>query len=100
MGGLPCRRSIFLGGRKLQEGIEMDRKLHLLESFTAQGPDGQAYKVFGYEHLVRDETFAGPEEHWEPTGVSEYRLADGRHVDLAPDGTVRFPETEGKAVAA
>ena len=78
----------------------MDRKLHLLESFTAQGPDGQTYKVFGYEHLVRDETFAGPEEHWEPTGVSEYRLADGRHVDLAPDGTVRFPETEGKAVAA
>ena len=61
----------------------MDRKLHLLESFTAQGPDGQTYKVFGYEHLVRDETFAGPDEHWEPTGVSEYRLADGRRVDLA-----------------
>jgi len=77
----------------------MDRKLHLLESFTAQGPDGQTYKVFGYEHLVRDETFAGPDEHWEPTGVSEYRLADGRRVDLA-DGTLRFFEAERRAVAA
>jgi len=78
----------------------MDRKLHLLESFTAQGPDGQTYKVFGYEHLVRDETFAGPDEHWEPTGVSEYRLADGRRVDLAADGTLRFFEAERRAVAA
>ena len=68
----------------------MDRKLHLLESFTAQGPDGQTYKVMAYEHLVRDESFAGSEEHWEPTGVSEYRLADGRRVDLADDGSVRF----------
>jgi hypothetical protein len=32
----------------------MDRKLHLLESFTAQGTDGRTYRVFGYEHLVRD----------------------------------------------
>ena len=78
----------------------MDRKLHLLESFTAQWPDGQTYKVFGYEHLVRDETFAGPHEHWEPTGVSEYRLADGRRVDLAADGTLRFFEAERRAVAA
>ena len=78
----------------------MDRKLHLLESFTARGPDGQTCKVFGYEHLVRDETFAGPDEHWEPTGVSEYRLADGRRVDLADDGSFRFAEIEGRAIAA
>jgi hypothetical protein len=90
----------LVAGSKLQEGIEMDRKLHLLESLSARGPDGQTYKVMGYEHLVRDETFAGSDEHWEPTGVSEYRLADGRRVELKADGSFRFAEAERKAVAA
>ena len=68
----------------------MDRKLHLLESFTAQGTDGQTYRVFGYEHLVRDESLPGAIEHWEPTGVAEYRLADGRPVEMNRDGSVRI----------
>jgi hypothetical protein len=68
----------------------MDRKLHLLESFEARGQDGKSYRVFGYEHLVRDESLAGAIEHWEPTGVAEYRLADGRRVELENDGSVRI----------
>jgi hypothetical protein len=68
----------------------MDRKLHLLESFEARGQDGKSYRVFGYEHLVRDESVAGAIEHWEPTGVAEYRLADGRRVELENDGSVRI----------
>jgi hypothetical protein len=72
----------------------MDRKLHLLESFTAQGNDGRTYRVFGYEHLVRDESIAGAVEHWEPTGVAEYRLADGRRVDMRHDGSIRIVEPE------
>jgi hypothetical protein len=70
----------------------MDRKLHLLESFTAQGPDGRTYRVFGYEHLVRDETIAGAMDQWEPTGVAEYRLADGRRVDMRNDGSIHIVE--------
>jgi len=68
----------------------MDRKLHLLESFEARGQDGKSYRVFGYEHLVRDESLAGAIEHWEPTGVAEYRLGDGRRVELENDGSVRI----------
>lgn len=68
----------------------MDRKLHLLESFDARGHDGKTYRVFGYEHMVRDESLAGAIEHWEPTGVAEYRLADGRRVDVENDGSVRI----------
>jgi hypothetical protein len=72
----------------------MDRKLHLLESFTTHGTDGRTYRVFGYEHLVRDESLAGATEHWEPTGVSEYRLADGRRVEMRNDGSIRIMESE------
>jgi len=70
----------------------MDRKLHLLESFTARGPDGRQYRVFGYEHLVRDESVAGALDQWESTGQSEYRLDDGRRVDMRDDGSLRFLE--------
>jgi hypothetical protein len=68
----------------------MDRKLHLLESFDARGQDGKTYRVFGYEHMVRDESVAGAIENWEPTGVAEYRLADGRRVEMGNDGSVRI----------
>jgi hypothetical protein len=70
----------------------MERKLHLLESFDARATDGRTYKVFGYEHLVRDESIAGAIEHWEPTGVAEYRLADGRRVEMGRDGSIRLPD--------
>lgn len=66
----------------------MERKLHLLDSFPAQGSDGKPYKVCGYEHMVRDESAIDGVEHWEPTGTFEYRLADGQRVDVQADGTM------------
>lgn len=68
----------------------MERKLHLLDSFHAQGSDGKSYKVCGYEHMVRDESAVDGVEHWESTGVSEYRLADGQRVDVQADGTMQI----------
>jgi hypothetical protein len=67
----------------------MDKKLHLLESFEARGNDGRTYKIFGYEHLTRDESLPGGIERWEPTGITEYRLADGGVVEASADGTLR-----------
>ena len=71
----------------------MQKKLHFLESFTVQGSDGQAYKVCGYEHMVQSEAVADGLEHWEPTGLSEYRLEDGRRVDVRPDGRMVIVDT-------
>jgi hypothetical protein len=67
----------------------MDRKLHFLESFNADGSDGVTYKVCGYEHMVRDDSVADGLEHWEPTGELEYRLADGGRVLVRRDGSMR-----------
>ncbi len=64
----------------------MDKKLHLLESFSALGADGRAYKVMAYEHLVRPAPPVDGQDHWEATGQIEYRLADGSRVDAQPDG--------------
>ena len=55
----------------------MERKLRMLDSFAARGSDGATYKVRAYEHLVRDESLTDGREHWEPTGLAEYRLEDG-----------------------
>ena len=68
----------------------MDRRLHQLESFSARGSDGATYKVRAYEHLVRDEALHDTRERWEPTGQAEYRLDDGRRVDLHADGTMEI----------
>ena len=67
----------------------MDQRLHLLETFAARGSDGATYKVCGYEHLARDAS-APSADRWEPTGVAEYKLDDGRHVDVADDGSMRI----------
>lgn len=72
----------------------MERKLHLLESFDTHGSDGSTYKVFGFEHLVRDPSALAEPERWEPTGVAEYRLADGTPVTEAPDGSLRVSGSE------
>ena len=64
----------------------MDMRLHLLESFTANGSDGQPYKVCAYERLA---LVPGSAERWEPTGMAEYRLEDGRHVEVAKDDAMR-----------
>ena len=71
----------------------MDMKLHLLETFAADGADGAMYKVHGYERLARDETLADGRDHWEPTGVAEYRLASGELVDMLPDGSMKVVST-------
>ena len=68
----------------------MEKKLHLLDSFNARGSDGATYRVHGYEHLVRDDTQVDRIDQWESTGEAEYRLADGRRVDAAADGSLRL----------
>jgi hypothetical protein len=64
----------------------MDKRLHWLDSFEARGSDGRTYQVRAYEHLVRDESLPMGVDHWEPTGLAEYRLADGARVEARPDG--------------
>jgi hypothetical protein len=71
----------------------MDKKLHLLDSFEAQGTDGARYKVNAYEHLLRVDLVVDGQDHWEPTGLSEYRLGTGERVDVAPDGAMRIAST-------
>jgi hypothetical protein len=72
----------------------MDVKLQLLESFHAHGSDGQTYKVFGYERMARDAAVPAAIEHWQSTGTSEYRLADGRHVDESDDGSLHIERSD------
>jgi len=71
----------------------MDKKLHLLDSFEARGTDGACYKVMAYEHLLRVDLVADGQDHWESTGLSEYRLGSGERVDVAPDGAMRVAAT-------
>jgi len=71
----------------------MEKKLHLLDSFNARGSDGVTYKVCGYEHLVKNESLVDGQEHWEPTGITEYRLAEGDRVDVGHDGKMRIVST-------
>ena len=49
-----------------------------------------------YEHLLRTNVIADGQDHWEPTGMSEYRLASGERVDVAPDGVMRVVPTRVK----
>ncbi len=73
-------------------GIErewtVNLKLHLLESFGAVGSDGKAYKVRAYERLVEDPSFNDGQDHWQPSGVLEYRLDDGALIDARADGSM------------
>ena len=71
----------------------MDKKLHLLDSFEAQGTDGACYKVMAYEHLRRVDLMADGQDHWEATGLSEYRLGSGARVDVGADGAMRIAST-------
>jgi hypothetical protein len=66
----------------------MDVRLQLLETFFAAGSDGARYKVCAYDRLAPDPSIAG--EHWESTGSLEYRLSDGRVVQVHRDGTARI----------
>lgn len=64
----------------------MDLRLQLLDSFTTRGSDGQSYKVRAYDRLV---LVPGTLDNWEPAGQVEYRLEDGRPVNVRVDGTMR-----------
>jgi hypothetical protein len=66
----------------------MDKKLQWLESFEARDADGAAYKVMAYEHLLLVDRLAGGREHWESTGLTEYRLASGERVDMTSEGAM------------
>ena len=72
----------------------MEMQLHLLETFNASGSDGQRYKVRAYERLVRDPSLPTAPEHWEPTGVTELRLEDGRLIDVDGQGRMRIHGTD------
>jgi len=71
----------------------MDKQLRLLDSFPARGADGAEYKVMAYEHLARVDLMSSGAEHWEPTGLTEYRLASGERVDVLTDGGWRVVPT-------
>ena len=71
----------------------MDRKLRLLDSFKAQGANGAFYKVMAYEHMLRIDLLADGLDHWESTGLTEYRLASGERIDVTPGGGMRVVPT-------
>lgn len=71
----------------------MNHRLRLLETFVAQDLQGVHYKVCGYEHLVQPPSLPDLPQHWEPTGVAEYKLAGGEHVDFQSDGQLRVAAT-------
>jgi len=68
----------------------MNLKPHLLESFSALGSDGAPYKVRAYERMVQDPSLNDGQEHWQSSGVLEYRLEDGALVDARADGSMRI----------
>jgi hypothetical protein len=71
----------------------METMLHLLDTFTARGSDGQTYRVQAYEHLARLDAVPDTQGQWEPTGVAEYKLADGRHVSVDKDSAMTLAGT-------
>jgi hypothetical protein len=71
----------------------MDKKLHLLETHRAQGDDGNAYVVHGYEHLARLDGVPDFDDQWQPTGQSEYRLATGELIEVDRTGAMTVAGT-------
>ena len=68
----------------------MDLQLRLLDTFLATGSDGQTHKVRAFDRLMRDQSLADGIERWESTGVIEYRLDDGRLVEVLRGGSLRI----------
>lgn len=77
----------------------MDMRLHFLESFMAKGSDGSRYKVMAYERMAPDVPFTHMQQEWEPTGVTEYHLPDGRLVDVSRDGAMHIANSSVQLVA-
>ena len=72
----------------------MEKMLQRLETFTARGSDGRTYRVEAYEHLARLDAVPDTQGQWEPTGIAEYKLADGRHVSVDKNGTMTLAGTQ------
>lgn len=66
----------------------MELRFRLLDTFVAPGSDGATYKVCAYDRLAPDPSLPDS-EHWDSTGQIEYRLEDGRALQLQRDGTAR-----------
>lgn len=71
----------------------MEKMLHLLETFRASGSDGKVYVVHGYEHLARLDSVPDSQGQWEPTGVAEYKLVDGRRIEVDKQGVMTVVDT-------
>ncbi|AMO22524.1 hypothetical protein GCM10027034_29230 [Ramlibacter solisilvae] len=68
----------------------MELRLQLLETFNARGSDGATYKLCAYDRLAPDLSMAPGSERWESTGKVEYRLDDGRSVEVDGQGGLRI----------
>jgi hypothetical protein len=75
-----------------EKGNKMEKRLRLLETTPMQGSDGQRYVVRAYEHQAA--VICGVEEHWEPTGLAEYKLDSGRHVRVDGAGRMTIAGTD------
>jgi hypothetical protein len=82
-----CPNASFLFSLIRMKGNPMDLRLQLLDSFVAKGSDGRDYKVRAYDRLVALPAKPG---QWEPSGEAEYRLEDGRAVEVRKDGSMRI----------
>lgn len=67
----------------------MELRLRLLDTFSATGSDGATYKVCAYDRLAPDPSLPDSGQ-WDSTGQVEYRLDDGRGLQLQPDGTAHI----------
>lgn len=72
----------------------MEKRLHRLDTIPARGSDGRFYSVHAYEHLGKVDDLMTAREHWEPTGESEYKLADGRRVQMQRDGSMTVADSD------
>ena len=72
----------------------MEKMLHQLETFTARGSDGKSYVIRGYEHMARLEAIPETHGQWEPTGLAEYKLADGRPILVDKTGRMTITGTD------
>jgi hypothetical protein len=93
-------QSVFLAGGPLfapptshRKESEMDKKLHLLETFPARGNDGNDYVVHGFEHLARLDGMTDLNDQWAPTGLAEYKLSNGERIDVDKSGSMTVART-------
>lgn len=70
----------------------MNKKLNRLETFHVQDMHGATYVVHAYEHLTQVGNLLDMRTQWEPTGLIEFKLDSGEHLNVMPDGAMH---TEG-----